>query len=169
MKNPVKLKGNRILRGFTIVELVVSMTVCSMILVFAAFVVTATAKNMRKMTNDGEGARDISVALEFLRYTLTMADYTTVSFTNDNHRIEFLDPNLGVNTSAFEFRDNHLWYDEDTTDSEDDKRVARAVNITFTPVLAGTVAQVYILSRGRTGEVVVENIETTCDIYLRNY
>jgi hypothetical protein len=52
---------------------------------------------------------------------------------------------------------------------EDDKRVARAVNLTFTPVSAGTVMQVYLLSRGRTGEVVVENIETTCDIYLRNY
>lgn len=167
MKYPLKISRPR--SGFTIIELVIAMTVCSMILVFAAFVVTATAKNIRKMTNDGEGARDISVALEFLRYTLTMAEYTSVSITNDNHRIEFLDPNLGVNTSAFEFRDNHLWYDEDITDMEDDKRVARAVNITFTPVSAGTVIEVYLLSRGRTGEVVVENIETTCEIYLRNY
>ncbi|MBN1902337.1 prepilin-type N-terminal cleavage/methylation domain-containing protein [Candidatus Sumerlaeota bacterium] len=162
------IKAKQTRRGFTIVEVVIAMTVCSMILVFAAFVVNATAKNIRKMTNDGEGTRDISVALEFLRYTLTMADYTTVSISNENHRIDFQDPNKSGITSAFEFRDNHLWYDEDTSDMEDDKRIARAINVTFTPVSAGTVMRVYLLSRGRVGEVVAENIETTCDIYLRN-
>lgn len=162
----INVKRTRI--GFTIIEVVIAMTVCSMILVFAAFVVNATAKSIRKMTNDGEGARDISVALEFLRYTLTMADYTTVTISNENHRIDFQDPNLGGITSAFKFYNNHLWYDRDTSDMEDDKRIARAVNITFSPISAGTVMQVYLLSRGRVGEVLVENIETTCDIYLRN-
>jgi prepilin-type N-terminal cleavage/methylation domain-containing protein len=163
----IRYKGKS--KGFTLVEIVVATTICCIILVFAAFVVNTTAKNIRKMTNDGEGARDISVALEFLRYTLTMADYTTVSISNANHRIEFQDPNLAGITSAFEFRNNNLWYDFNINDMEDDKRIARAVNITFTPVSAGTVMQVYLLSRGRTGETVAENIETTCDIYLRNY
>lgn len=165
----MRIKYSRNLKGFTIVEVVIAMAICSIILIFAAFVVTATAKNIKKMTNDGEGARDISFALEYLRYTLTMADYRTVSITNDNHRIEFQDPNLAGITSAFDFHDNHLWYDKNINDMEDDKEIARAVNITFSPASGGTIIEVYLLSRGRTGDVIAENIETTCDIYLRNY
>jgi len=164
-------------KGFTITELVISMTVCSFILVFVAFVLMTTAHCLRKMTNDTEGGRDVSVAIEFLRYTLSMADYSTVFISHEGvispegHRIDFKDPNLGSIESAFEFRDGALWYDYDISDTEEDKKVARLINLTFSITSTGSnpnVIHMALISQGRTGEVEKENIQAEADIYLRN-
>jgi len=150
-------------------EMVIAMTICSMILVFIAFVVLSTAHNVRKMTNESEGSKNVSFVLEFLRYTLSMADYTTVAISNANHRIEFQDPNLLGIESAFEFKSGRLWYDRDTSDLEEEEVGGHLISMTFTSIFAGTVIHVDIISRGRSGEIEGEAIQSSADIYLRNY
>jgi len=150
-------------------ELVIAMAICSMILVFIAFVLMSTAHNIRKMTNESEGSKNVSFVLEYLRYTLSMANYSTVVISNASHRIEFEDPNLGGIESAFEFKSGHLWYDRDTSDLEEEEKGGTLINMTFTPIFASTVINVDILSRGRSGEIEGEAIHTASVIYLRNY
>lgn len=150
-------------------EMLIAMVICSMILITIAIVILFTAHNVRKITNESEGSTNVSFTLEFLRYTLSMADYTTVAITNANHKIEFQDPNLGGIQSAFEFKNGHLWYDRDTSDMEEEEKGGTLINMTFTPIFAGTVIHVYSLSHGRSGEIEGQPIQTSADIYLRNY
>jgi len=161
MKSPHK-------RGFTMMEIVVSMSICCMILADVALIILFTGQNLRKMTNESEATKDVSFAMEFLRYTLSMADYTSVSISNANHRIEFDDPNLGGTASAFEFKGGHLWYDRDTSDGQEEEKGGRLINMTFEPVSARNIIHVDILSRGRSGEIVGNLIQASADIYLRN-
>jgi hypothetical protein len=112
---------------------------------------------------------DVSFALEFLRYTLSMADYTTVVISNGNHRIEFADPNLGGMESAFELKSGHLWYDRDVSDYEEEEKGGPLINMTFEQGSVRNVIHVDIFARGRSGEIVGNTIQASADIYLRNY
>ena len=155
-------------RGFTFMEIVVSMSICSLILADMALIILFTGHNLRKMTNESEASKNVSFVLESLRYTLSMADYTSVAISNGDHRIEFQDPNLGGITSAFEFRDGYLWYDRDTSDETEEKQGRRLVNMTFEPGASINIIHVDIFSRGRSGEIVGDLIRVSADIYLRN-
>lgn len=162
-------KKARIKSGFTMAEMLIAMAICSMILITIAIVIQFTAHNVRKITNESEGSKNVSFTLEYLRYTLSMADYSTAVISNANHRIEFQDPNLLGIESAFEFKGGHLWYDRDTSDMEEGEVGGHLINMTFTPIFASTVIHVDSLSRGRSGEIEGQPIQISADIYLRNY
>lgn len=155
-------------RGFTLMEIIISMSICSLIFANIAMVIVFTGKNLKKMNNESEALKDVSFILESLRYTLSMADYTSVAISNDGHRIEYEDPNLGGIDSAFEFKGGHLWYDRDTSDGNEEKRGGRLINMTFEPGSAMNMIHVVIVSHGRSGEIVGQPIQSSADIYLRN-
>jgi type II secretory pathway pseudopilin PulG len=160
-------KGSR-KRGLTLIELIISIGICGLILADMTLIIVFTGKNLRKMNNESEALKNVSFILETLRYTLSMADYTTVTISDEGHRIEFQDPNLGGIDSSFEFQAGNLWYDRDESDGYQEKRGGRLINMTFEPGSAPNMIHVEIVSHGRNGEILGQPIRSSADIYLRN-
>ena len=110
-------------------------------------------------------------ALDQIRYRLCEARIGTVNVSQGDHRIEFVDPNLGGNASAFFFVEptNTLFYDIDINDGAPAVSVLRGpIDITFDLQSAGAMVQLRVKSQAHMahGDVDVQDGETT--VYLRN-
>ena len=101
MKKLFPIQKRRGIKGFTVVEILVASIIASAAMIFITFLTVEASKNVSRLTNEVEGAKDASFALEFIRYHLSMGEYTTSVISDDFHRVEFKDPNLEGPRSAF--------------------------------------------------------------------
>jgi|GEM_PF-3636783 len=163
---PIQAKRGK--KGFTVMEIVIAAAIASAAMIFITFLTVEASKNVTRLTNEVEGAKDASFALEFIRYHLSMGQYTTAVVSDDFHRIEFKDPNLDGPRSAFEFKDNALWYDRDVGDMDEEKKVDRLVNVVFTPLSMANIVQVDITARARDDKGLMHPFVLTGKVHLRN-
>ena len=157
-------------RGLSLIEVVIALAATTLIMAFVAYVMVAAARNMQVMTNEAESEKDAHLAMDQIRFYLLMARFESTVFKDADHTIEFVDPNLGNITSALKFSNGTLWYDRDVTDMRSpEKRADRLLDVTFTNVENASMIRVNIRARGRRGDLLINPLEVTNDIYLRNY
>lgn len=129
----------------TLIEMMISLSVSIVVLggVISTFIITGRTIKVVDGSSNARNARQI--AINAVRFHLTDAKEKELSVSDGNdtdgyHRIEFKDPNLGVDsngnptiTSAFWFdpTDQTLYYDDDIN-SEGSQRVTGGIfNATF--------------------------------------
>lgn len=157
-------------RGFTLTEIVIATAISSFIFIFVAYVLVASATNIRAMTNDVESCKDAFVAIDQVRYTLLMGEFGTTTISNNGHTLEFIDPNMGGVTSSLKYEDGSLWYDRDISDNAPfEEKVDRLTDMTFEHIGHGAIIRVDVTTRGRKGEILSDNYHASMDIYLRNF
>lgn len=126
-------------RGFTIVEMVVSATMSSVLMVAIVSLQYISARAIKEIYGQARMRAARVQALDQIRYRLCearMDDGTgvNVKISQDAHRIEFRDPNLGGVFSVFYYvpTEYALYYDDNESDNNPATVVAKGpTDITF--------------------------------------
>ena len=156
--------------GFTLAEMLVALAISSFIFVFVAYVLVASAQNIRQLTNRVEASKDAFHAIDNIRYRLMMGEFGTAKISEDGHTLVFEDPNLKGVVSSMKYEDGSLWYDVDIDDDQPfQEKVDRIEELTFESIGFGAIIRVNVSTRGRREEFFTHRYSTSADIYLRNF
>ncbi|MBN1902139.1 type II secretion system protein [Candidatus Sumerlaeota bacterium] len=189
MKRYYKKENMRRFRtgGFTILEVVISITITGMILAAVISLQYLSTRTIQDMYGPMR-ARSVRMnALNQIRFRLCDAKIGSCVVSDSNHRIRFEDPNLAVGgnaiTSEFYFDTNSktLYFKENVDTSEPWAVAKGPINITFTPgsrfldppnyqVYNGTEAVVTVFVQ-TSAELAYSNVDIRDGetvIYLRN-
>lgn len=160
-------KKNR--SGFTMLEMIVSLGISSVVIVITAYVMVASAKNMKTIRNQTEASKDAYAAIDQIRYSLMSGKFGTVQVKDSGKWLEFKDPNLGNKVSAFKFENGALWYDMDINDATPfEKKMDRLADLKFTSTIFGAIITIEATARPAKGEILGKNVRASTDILLRN-
>jgi hypothetical protein len=109
-------------------------------------------------------------ALDQIRYRLVEAQIGTVTITNGDRRIEFVDPNLGTTSSFFfDAGDSKLFYDDDIDDGTDEIEVIDGpIDLTFETEEEGALVKLNVRTQAPIGFGDVDTQDGETVVYLRN-
>jgi len=148
----LKIRGIRRLgrgssRGFTLTELMIGAAISSLVMAAIVALQLITARTLKELYGPTRSRSERMIALNEIRRYLVDARIGSYVISEDDHRIEFEDPNLGSPgspvTSAFEFdpASKTLFYDDDIDSSPVAWKVAKGpINITFSRGASGLAA-----------------------------
>jgi prepilin-type N-terminal cleavage/methylation domain-containing protein len=124
-------------RGLTLVELLIAAAISSFVLVSVLSIQYITARTLKEIYGPTRSRSARMSALNQIRFRLCDARVSSVVLSDDNHRIQFTDPNLTregvVIRSEFYFNtaNKTLYYDVDVDNSKPIILVKGPINISF--------------------------------------
>lgn len=162
---------NRWRRGFTYVEVMISIGISSLVFTAVAYLQLYSARSAKEVYGQTRTRSTRMIALDAIRYRLMNARVGSAQTMLEGRRIEFVDPTRGNITSAFFFNgtQRQLYYDQNINDGAAAEVVASGpINVSFQVLNAGETIQLNVRSASEMayGDVDIQDGQTT--IYLRN-
>lgn len=163
--------------GFTLVEVMISISISSMVIVAVMGLQYISGKTIKTTYAEARTRSSRMMALDQIRYRLCEARIGSTVLTQPNaegtgyHRIAFVNPNLGGVSSAYFFTTGSetLFYDANVADATAAEAVVTGpIDISFVQQNGGAIIQITVKSSGQiaNGDVDLQDGETV--VYLRN-
>ena len=169
--------ARRRLRGFTLVELMISLAISTITMLVIASLQSASGRAIKEMYGQTRMRAARMTALDQIRYRLVDARVGSITASQPNedgdgfHQVDFIDPNLGGVTSRFVYDADTLtlFYDDDISGGAAAYAVVVGpIDISFELENAGAIVFIRVKSRTQMvlGDVDLQDGETA--IYVRN-
>lgn len=161
----------RLTRGFTLAEVLIGVSISTAVMMGVVSLQYISARTIKEIYGQTRTRSSRMRALDQVYYRLGNARIGSVEISQNEHRIEFKDPLLGGDTSAFYFVEmtETLFYDDDIDDSTPAIEAARGpIDVTFEIDQAGALISLKVKSQAYMayGDVDIQEGETA--VYLRN-
>ena len=126
--------ARRASRGFTLAELIVASTISVLVLASVMALQYITARTAKELYGPAHSRSERMNALNQIRLRLCEASVGSCAVSDDGHRIQFVDPNLGGVTSEFYFNAElrQLYYNPDIASGSGSIVARGPIDITFT-------------------------------------
>lgn len=167
----VRRAGKSRIRGFTLVELMVSAAISGLVVTAVATLQFVTGRTIKEVYEQSRTRSAKTRALEQLHYKLSDGAIGSMDFFQNRQRLVFLDPNLGGVQSGFFFSDrlHSLYYDENIGDSTSPIRMATGpINVFFDPGPTGAFVSLRVVSHDGDAAGDVDKDDGNSGVYLRN-
>jgi len=158
------------LRGLTLVETMISSVIFALVTAVVVWLMFQTALTSKDMFAETHTRATRMRALDEIRYQLMEAQIGSVAISQNNRRIEYVDPNLAT-TSVYFFnpQSGTLFYDADIGDGTPATGVASGpIDLTFESIEEGAIVRLNVRTSAEVGFGDVDTQEGETLIYLRN-
>lgn len=169
MKRSFPIRPRRTRAGMTLTELMVAVAIASVVS-FAVISLQIISGHTIKEVNGQTMTRSSRMrSIDQIRYKLYNARIGSCVVTENDHRLEFEDPNLGGVTSAFFFENETLFYDDDIDDATPARNLVNGpIDITFGLESAGALVRLKVKTSSEMAHADVDVQDGETLIYLRN-
>ncbi|MCE5230419.1 prepilin-type N-terminal cleavage/methylation domain-containing protein [bacterium] len=168
----MKLKLGRSRRGFTLSELMIAIGISSLVMMTTAGLMYMAARQTKDIVGQTRMRSARTQAIDEIRYRLSNAKIGTITITDSNRDITFLNPNVSPTfKSRFYFSPDEktLYYDDTDGEGDGPVPVARGpIEITFELQDSGAVVLVTVKSDSSMAYQQIDQQEGEVAVYLRN-
>ncbi len=159
-------------RAFTLSELMIALGISSLTMVTIAGLMYMAARESKDVLGQTRMRSARTQAIDQIRYRLANARIGSVTISNDDHDIEFLDPNISTTVhSRFSFNpaNKTLYYDNLDGVGDSAQPVAKGpIDIQFQLQDSGAVVQITVKSDSSLQYRQIDEQEGQEAVYLRN-
>jgi prepilin-type N-terminal cleavage/methylation domain-containing protein len=160
-----RLSGNP--RGMSLIEMVFALAIMSLTLTFATLATILIARESVRSLVVLPAENRTQIVMDKIRFTLQQARFGTVVVSNNNQRIEFLNPFVSASSKSAIFVENgHVFYQPDISNSA--RQDWRAVKtLAFATQNAGALVSIQMTmpARYRGTDILVSGRDL---VYVRN-
>lgn len=158
-------------RGMSFVELMIAVSVSSLVMVNIAVLDYYTARSVKEIFGQTRARSARMIALDAIRYRLMNAKIGSCVASQANRRIDFTDPTRGGITTALYFvqAQQTLYVVDNVANNPTGVRLASGpYDVTFTPQGAGETVQIWVRSISPEAYSIVDQQDGQTSVYLRN-
>lgn len=158
-------------RGFTLTEVMISVAISSLVMTAVFSMQFISGRAIKEVYGQTRTRSSRMRAIDQIHYRLVNASLGSVVISQEDHRITFVDPNLGGATSAFFFSPDTdtLSYDDDIGDTVPARAVAVGpIDITFEEQVGGAIVYVRVKSASHMAYADVDKQDGEIAVHLRN-
>lgn len=158
-------------RGMSFVELMVAVSVSSLVMVNIAVLDYYTARSVKEIFGQTRARSARMIALDAIRYRLMNAKIGSCVASQANRRIDFVDPTRGGITTALYFvqAQQTLYIVDNVSNNSTGVRLASGpYDVTFTPQGAGETVQIWVRSISPEAYSIIDQQDGQTSVYLRN-
>ncbi|MCH8333944.1 prepilin-type N-terminal cleavage/methylation domain-containing protein [Candidatus Sumerlaeota bacterium] len=166
-------RRRRARKGLTLIEIMIATSISTIVMATVVGLQLLSARAVIELLGSNRTRSARTLALVRIRSTLSNAQIGTFVISDNNHRIQFIDPSLLGVTSAlfFDTDSNTLFYDANINDGANALHPVKGpIDVTFEPDPLAPLAMILVKVRTESqisfGEVDSQEGETS--VYLRN-
>lgn len=163
-------------RGLTFIEMMISVGIISVVMAFLVYITLLQSYKSNHIATMSRAETRVRNVAEFIRYRVVMGQFGSLSISNNNRTLTFVDPTNGSSvTSSFTFNPNNgqLVYDDNTSAGAAEYRVFQGLHeVNFTTQNNGAMLQATITAQASPYTTKnprpVYDVQQTMKVFLRN-